>query len=48
MENGEIESADQETHSQRGRRYTPVVTHDQAVLQMSSIEPIPPPEIPLK
>ncbi|XP_008781082.1 cation-chloride cotransporter 1-like isoform X2 [Phoenix dactylifera] len=47
MENGEMESANQETHSQSGRRYTPVVTHDQAVLQMSSIEPIPP-EIPLK
>ncbi|XP_010921512.1 cation-chloride cotransporter 1 isoform X2 [Elaeis guineensis] len=48
MENGEMESANQETHLQSGRRYTPVVTHDQAVLQMSSIEPIPPPQIPLK
>ncbi|KAJ4976893.1 hypothetical protein NE237_001999 [Protea cynaroides] len=39
MENGEIESTDEEMPSQSGRKYRPVVAHDRAVLQMSSVEP---------
>ncbi|XP_077243722.1 cation-chloride co-transporter 1 [Tasmannia lanceolata] len=38
MDNGEIESADDEFPSQRGRQYRPVVAHDRPVIQMSSIE----------
>lgn len=37
--NGEIESADEEFHSQSGRKYRPVVAHDRAVLEMSSLDP---------
>lgn len=42
MENGEIESADEEMSSRGGRRYTRVVSHEQAVIQMSPIEIISP------
>ncbi|KAL0921956.1 hypothetical protein M5K25_005909 [Dendrobium thyrsiflorum] len=42
MENGEIESADEEMASRGGRRYTRVVSHEQAVIQMSPIEIISP------
>ncbi|XP_042513128.1 cation-chloride cotransporter 1-like [Macadamia integrifolia] len=38
MENGEIENADEELPSPSGRKYRPVVAHDRAVLQMSSID----------
>lgn len=48
MENGEIETTDEEMPSQRGRQYRPVVTHDRAVIQMSSLESVSPPEIPLR
>ncbi|KAJ4981532.1 hypothetical protein NE237_032369 [Protea cynaroides] len=39
MENGENESADEELPSLSGRKYRPVVAHDRAVLQMSSLNP---------
>ncbi|KAI0518641.1 hypothetical protein KFK09_006077 [Dendrobium nobile] len=42
MENGEIESADEEMASRGGRRYTRVVSHEQAAIQMSPIEIISP------
>ncbi|OVA14992.1 Amino acid permease/ SLC12A domain [Macleaya cordata] len=38
MENGEIESQDDDLPSQTGRQYRPVVAHDRAVLEMSSME----------
>ncbi|KAK9115011.1 hypothetical protein Syun_021808 [Stephania yunnanensis] len=38
MENGDIESQDEELPSQNGRRYRPVDAHDRAVLEMSSME----------
>ncbi|PIA33320.1 hypothetical protein AQUCO_04100026v1 [Aquilegia coerulea] len=38
MENGEIESQDEELPSRTGRQYRPVVAHDRAVLEMSSLE----------
>ncbi|KAF8413519.1 hypothetical protein HHK36_001509 [Tetracentron sinense] len=53
MDNGEIESAEDEFPSQSGRKYRPVVAHDRAVLEMSSMESgsspgLPNPETSLK
>ncbi|KAK6917091.1 SLC12A transporter, C-terminal [Dillenia turbinata] len=39
MDNEDIESGDEEFSSQRGRKYRPVVAHDRAVLEMSSMDP---------
>ncbi|KAK6932092.1 Amino acid permease/ SLC12A domain [Dillenia turbinata] len=39
MGNEDIESGDEEFSSQRGRKYRPVVAHDRAVLEMSSMDP---------
>ncbi|ERM99162.1 hypothetical protein AMTRI_Chr02g212270 [Amborella trichopoda] len=39
MENGEIESSDEGSASQTRRQYRPVVSHDSAVIEMSSIPP---------
>lgn len=46
MENGEIESADEEMASSSGRQYRPVGSHDRAVIQMSSMESGSSPDIP--
>ncbi|KAK1277530.1 Cation-chloride cotransporter 1 [Acorus gramineus] len=52
MENGEIESTDDETTPPpptfTGRQYRPVVSHDQVSIPMSPIEPVPPPGIQMK
>ncbi|KAK9289193.1 hypothetical protein L1049_017667 [Liquidambar formosana] len=53
MDNGEIEGADDEFPPQGGRRYRPVVAHDRAVLEMSSLDPgsssaLPTPKPPLR
>ncbi|CAL9192380.1 cation-chloride cotransporter 1-like isoform X1 [Musa acuminata AAA Group] len=48
MENGEIESADEEITSRSGRQYRPVVSHDPPVVQMTSIDSGPLTEIQLK
>lgn len=39
MDNGDIESGEEEFHGQRGRKYRPVEAHDRAVLEMSSMDP---------
>lgn len=39
MDNGDIEGGEEEFHEQRGRKYRPVVAHDRAVLEMSSMDP---------
>lgn len=46
MDNGEIESADEEMPSRGGRQYRPVVSHEQSIVQMTSMESGPPTEIP--
>ncbi|KAL6333129.1 hypothetical protein AAG906_028312 [Vitis piasezkii] len=38
MDNGDIENAEDEFGGQSGRKYRPVVSHDRAVLQMSSLD----------
>lgn len=48
MENGEIETVDEEMSSQNGRQYRPVVCNDQAVIQMSSIGSSSHTDIPVK
>ncbi|WOL12371.1 cation-chloride cotransporter 1-like [Canna indica] len=48
MENGEIESADEEVPSHGGRQYRPVVSHERSVVEMISMESGPPPEMQLK
>ncbi|CAL9095435.1 unnamed protein product [Musa acuminata var. zebrina] len=48
MENGEIESADEEITSRSGRQYRPVVSHDPPVVQMTSMDSGPLTEIQLK
>ncbi|URE10039.1 Amino acid permease [Musa troglodytarum] len=48
MENGEIESADEEITSRSGRQYRPVVSHDRSVVQMTSMDSGPPTEIQLE
>ncbi|THU50618.1 hypothetical protein C4D60_Mb06t22170 [Musa balbisiana] len=48
MENGEIESADEEITSRSGRQYRPVVSHDPSVVQMTSMDSGPLTEIQLK
>ncbi|KAJ0989759.1 hypothetical protein J5N97_008115 [Dioscorea zingiberensis] len=48
MENGEIESADEEMPSSSGRQYRPVGSHDRAVIEMSSMESGSSPNIPKK
>ncbi|URE17904.1 Amino acid permease [Musa troglodytarum] len=45
MDNGEIESADEEMPSRGGRQYRPVVSHEQSIVQMTSMESGPPTEI---
>ncbi|XP_065048877.1 cation-chloride cotransporter 1-like [Musa acuminata AAA Group] len=46
MDNGEIESADEEMPSHGGRQYRPVVSHEQSIVQMTSMESGPPTEMP--
>ncbi|XP_020081434.1 cation-chloride cotransporter 1-like, partial [Ananas comosus] len=48
MENGEIESTDEEMPLRGGRQYRPVGSHDRAIIQMSSMERGSVQEIPLK
>ena len=48
MDNGEIESADEEMPAQRGRPYSPVTSHDRSVIEMFSLEAGSPSEISLK
>ncbi|CAL9763850.1 unnamed protein product [Musa acuminata subsp. burmannicoides] len=48
MENGEIESADEEITSRSGLQYRPVVSHDPPVVQMTSMDSGPLTEIQLK
>ncbi|OAY73592.1 Cation-chloride cotransporter 1, partial [Ananas comosus] len=47
MENGEIESTDEEMPLRGGRQYRPVGSHDRAIIQMSSMERGSVQEIPL-
>lgn len=39
MDNEDIEGGEEEFRAQLGRKYRPVVAHDRAVLQMSSMDP---------
>ncbi|KAG0472150.1 hypothetical protein HPP92_016696 [Vanilla planifolia] len=48
MENGEIENADEEISSRVGRRYTRIVSHERAVIQMTPMEIISPSGVPIK
>lgn len=48
MDNGEIESADEEMFARKGLQYSPVKSHDRPVIQMASLETGAPSEIPLK
>ena len=38
MDNGDIEGAEDEFGAHSGRKYRPVVSHDRAVLEMSSLD----------
>ncbi|XP_021904773.1 cation-chloride cotransporter 1 [Carica papaya] len=39
MDNGDIEGGDDELRPQTGRKYRPVVAHDRAIVEMSSMDP---------
>ena len=40
MDNGDIEGGVEEFPARHGRKYRPVVAHDRAVLEMSSMDPV--------